>query len=157
MLINTWHCINGLADTAKLAGPRTFTSKNWVGPVKLLFIIMFKISKIRPKSLFGLVKAPKFSQCLLSARNSSALAMELRLSCTKPSVYKGLVIYVSKNPEIALCSNRYIYRYYLIQENMKFKYNEDYMGIWLLCSIISFPVDHLMWNKPSGSPFPNMD
>ena len=53
-------------DTAKLDGPRTFTGKNWVGPVKLLCIIMFRISKIGPKSLFGLVKAPKFSQCLPS-------------------------------------------------------------------------------------------
>ena len=53
-----------MANTAKLTGPRTFTGKNWVGPVKLMCIIMFKINKIRPKSPFGPVKAPKFSRCL---------------------------------------------------------------------------------------------
>ena len=52
-------------NTAKLTGPRTFTGKNWVGPVKLMCIIMFKINKIRPKSTFGPVKAPKFSRCLV--------------------------------------------------------------------------------------------
>ena len=52
------------ADTAKLTGPRTFADKRWVGPVKLLCIIMFNISKIRPKSLLGPVKAQKFSRCL---------------------------------------------------------------------------------------------
>ena len=54
-----------LADTAKLTGPRTFADKRWVGLVKLLCIIMFNISKIRPKSLFGPVKAQKFSRCLI--------------------------------------------------------------------------------------------
>ena len=53
-----------LADTAKLTGPRTFADKRWVGPVKLLCIIMFNISRIRPKSLLGPVKAQKFSRCL---------------------------------------------------------------------------------------------
>ena len=51
-------------DTAKLTGPRTLADKRWVGPVKLLCIIMFDISKIRPKSNLGPVKAQKFSQCL---------------------------------------------------------------------------------------------
>ena len=58
-------------DTAKITGPRTFADKRWVGPVKLLCIIMFNISKIRPKSLFGPVKAQKFSRCL-SACSSHA-------------------------------------------------------------------------------------
>ena len=47
------------ADTTKLTGPRKFADKRWVGPVKLLCIIMFNISKIRPKSLLGQVKAQK--------------------------------------------------------------------------------------------------
>ena len=51
-------------DTAKLTGPRTLADKRWVGLVKLLCIIMFDISKIRPKSILGLVKAQKFSLCL---------------------------------------------------------------------------------------------
>ena len=51
-------------DITKLTGPRTFTDKQWEGPVKLLCIIMFKISKIRPKSLLGVVKAKKCLQCL---------------------------------------------------------------------------------------------
>ena len=55
---------NRHADTAKLTGPRTFADKRWVGPVKLLCIIMFNISKIRSKSPFGPVKAQKFLQCL---------------------------------------------------------------------------------------------
>ena len=55
------------ADTAKLTGPRIFADKRWVGPVKLLCVIMFNINKIRPKSLFGPVKAQKFSRCLISA------------------------------------------------------------------------------------------
>ena len=37
-------------DTMKLSGPRPLADKRWVGPVKLLCIIMFDISKIRPKS-----------------------------------------------------------------------------------------------------------
>ena len=47
---------------------------------------MFNISKIRPKFLFGPVKAQKFSQCLGLAQdcsNSSALAVELLQSCAK--------------------------------------------------------------------------
>ena len=55
-------CI-GLTDTAKLTGPRTFADKKWVGPVKLLCIIMFKI---RLKSLLGPVKAQKYLRCLVS-------------------------------------------------------------------------------------------
>ena len=51
---------NRHADTAKQTGPRTFADKRWVGPVKLLCIIMFNISKIRSKSPFGPVKAQKF-------------------------------------------------------------------------------------------------
>ena len=51
-------------DTAKLTGPWTLADKRWVGPVKLLCIIMFDISKIRPKSILGPVKAQKFSRCL---------------------------------------------------------------------------------------------
>ena len=54
----------GGSDTAKLTGPQTFADKRWVGPVKLLCIIMFNISKIRPKSLLGPVKAQKFLRCL---------------------------------------------------------------------------------------------
>ena len=56
-----------LTDTAKLTGPRTLADKWWVGPVKLLCIIMFDISKIRPKSFPGPVKAQKFSRCLTSS------------------------------------------------------------------------------------------
>ena len=52
------------SDTAKLTGHRTLADKRWVGPVKLLCIIMFDISKIRPKSILGPVKAQKFSRCL---------------------------------------------------------------------------------------------
>ena len=60
-----WDIANSIfPDTAKLTGPRTFADKRWVGPVKLLCIIMFNISKIRPKSVFGPVKAQKFSRCL---------------------------------------------------------------------------------------------
>ena len=55
---------NSHTDTAKLTGPRTFADKRWVGPVKLLCIIMFNISKNRRKSLLGPVKAQKFSRCL---------------------------------------------------------------------------------------------
>ena len=47
-------------DTAKLTGPRTLADKKWVGPVKLLCIIMFDISKIRPKSILSLVEAQNF-------------------------------------------------------------------------------------------------
>ena len=59
-------CVSSVAptDTAKLTGPRTLADKKWVGPVKLLCIIMFDISKIRSKFLFGPVKAQKFSWCL---------------------------------------------------------------------------------------------
>ena len=53
-------------DTAKLIGPRTLADKRWVGPVKLLCIMMSHISKIRPKSILGPVKAQKFSRCLLT-------------------------------------------------------------------------------------------
>ena len=52
-------------DTTKLTSPWTFADKKWVGPVKLLCIIMFNISKIRSKSLLGPVKAQQFSQFLL--------------------------------------------------------------------------------------------
>ena len=52
-------------DTAKLTGPQTLADKRWVEPAKLLCIIMLDISKIRPKSVHGQVKAKKFSQCLL--------------------------------------------------------------------------------------------
>ena len=38
--------------------------QKWVGLVKLLCIIMFKISKIRSKSLLSLVKAQNFWRCL---------------------------------------------------------------------------------------------
>ena len=38
--------------------------KKWVGPVRLLCVIMFNISKIRPKSFLGPVKAKQFSLCL---------------------------------------------------------------------------------------------
>ena len=55
-----------VTDTAKLTGPRTLADKRWVGPVKLLCITMFDISKIRPKSVLGPVKAQKFSRCLMS-------------------------------------------------------------------------------------------
>ena len=54
-LLLTW--IN--SDTGKLTGPRTLADKRWVGPVKLLCITMFDISKIRQKSVLGLVKCPK--------------------------------------------------------------------------------------------------
>ena len=55
------------ADTVKLTGPRTLANKRWVGPVKLLCMIMFSISKIRPKSILGMVKAQKFLRCLVMA------------------------------------------------------------------------------------------
>ena len=51
-------------DSAKLNGAWTVADKRWVEPVKLLCIIMFDISKIRPKSILGLVKAQKVLQCL---------------------------------------------------------------------------------------------
>ena len=66
--LDNWIVLNFemcLADTANLTGPRTLADKRWVGPVKLLCIIMFDISKIRPKSILGPVKAQKFSQCLV--------------------------------------------------------------------------------------------
>ena len=56
-------------DTMKLTGPQTLADKRWVGPVKILCIIMFEISKIRPKSILGLVKAQKFSLCLTMPHN----------------------------------------------------------------------------------------
>ena len=76
------------ADTAKLTSPRTLADKRWVGPVKLLCIIIFYISKIRPKSILRPVKAQKFSQesgtvvlmvtmkimCLSTGRNFLQLA-----------------------------------------------------------------------------------
>ena len=43
---------------------QTFADKRWVGPVKLPCIIMSNISKIRPKSFLGPVKAQKFLRCL---------------------------------------------------------------------------------------------
>ena len=57
-----------VSHTAKLTGPRILADKRWVGPVKLLCITMFDISKIRPKSLLGPVKTKKFSRCLRSNR-----------------------------------------------------------------------------------------
>ena len=54
-----WFWLWGKADTTKLTGPQTLADKRWVGPVKLLCIIMFNISKIRPKSILGPVKAEK--------------------------------------------------------------------------------------------------
>ena len=60
-------CITKKADTAKLNGPRTLADKRWVGPVKFLCVIMFDISKIRPKSVLSPVKAQKFSWCLKKA------------------------------------------------------------------------------------------
>ena len=68
-LTNIGKCIRSnqhaiAADTAKLIGPRTLADKRWVGPVKLLCIIMSDINKIRPKSILSLVKAQKFSRCL---------------------------------------------------------------------------------------------
>ena len=54
-----------LPDALKLTGLRTFADKKWVEPVKFLCIVMFKISKIRPKSLLDLVKAQKFLTCML--------------------------------------------------------------------------------------------
>ena len=58
------HYPNNAANTTKLTGPRTLADKKG-GPVKLLCIIMFDISKIRPKSILGPVKAQKFSRCLM--------------------------------------------------------------------------------------------
>ena len=62
--IKSWDTSTASSDTAKLTGPRTFADKRWVGPVKLMCTIIFNISKIRPKSLFGPVKAQKFLRCL---------------------------------------------------------------------------------------------
>ena len=59
-----WNHFVYMPDTVKLTGPRTFADEKWVGPVKLLCIIMFKISNISSKSLLGLVKAQKFLRCL---------------------------------------------------------------------------------------------
>ena len=61
----TWTNDDYGPDIAKLTGPWTFADQKWVGAVKLLCIIMFKISKIRPKSFFGSVKAQTFLQCLM--------------------------------------------------------------------------------------------
>ena len=47
-------------DTAKITGPRILADKRWVGPVKLLCIVMFDISKIRPKSILGRWKPKSF-------------------------------------------------------------------------------------------------
>ena len=78
-----------VANTAKLTGPRTFTGKNWVGPVKLFCIIMYNINKIRPKSPFGPVKAPKFSRCLLwSPILVSGLVVVLLSSLTASEYWK---------------------------------------------------------------------
>ena len=51
----------------KVTDPRTLIGKRWVGLVELS-ITMFDISRIRPKSILGLVKAQKFSQCLTSGK-----------------------------------------------------------------------------------------
>ena len=51
-------------DTAKLTSPWTLADKRWVGLVQLLCITMFDISKIKPKSVLGPLKAQKFSRCL---------------------------------------------------------------------------------------------
>ena len=60
------------ADSAKLVSPRSWTDekvggpvKNMGGPIKLLYITMFKIGKSCKKLIFGPVKHEKFSQCLL--------------------------------------------------------------------------------------------
>ena len=64
---NCWHRVPPLfTDTAKFTGPRTLADKRGVGPVKLLCIIMFDISKIRPKSILGPVEAQNFARCLCS-------------------------------------------------------------------------------------------
>ena len=60
------------ADTAKLTGPRTLADKKWIGPVKLLYIIIFDNSKMRPKSIFGPAEAQKFSRCLYEAVTAMA-------------------------------------------------------------------------------------
>ena len=59
-----WILTDYWTDSAILTSPRTFVDKRWIGPVKLLCIIMFNVSKIRPKSLLGPVKAQKFSWCV---------------------------------------------------------------------------------------------
>ena len=58
-------------DSAKLVSPRSSTDekvegpvKNMGGPIKLLYITMFKIGKSCKKMNFGLVKHEKFSRCL---------------------------------------------------------------------------------------------
>ena len=58
-------------DSAKLVSPRSSTDekvggpvKNMGGPIKLLYITMFKIGKSCNKLIFGPVKQEKFSRCL---------------------------------------------------------------------------------------------
>ena len=58
-------------DSTKLVSPRSSTDeivggpvKNMGGPIKLLYITMFKIGKSCKKLIDGLVKHEKFSQCL---------------------------------------------------------------------------------------------
>ena len=80
-------------DTAKLTGSRTLADKRWVGPVKLLCVIMFDISKIRPKSILSLVKAQKFSQCLWLSRINMSLSSTRRDSfqLSKPSQCEKMI------------------------------------------------------------------
>ena len=61
-----------MTDSAKLVSPRSLTDekvggpvKNMGGPIKLLYIIMFKIGKSGKKIIFGPVKHEKFSRCLI--------------------------------------------------------------------------------------------
>ena len=58
-------------DSAKLVSPRSSTDekvggpvKNMGGPIKLLYITMFKMGKSCKKLIFGPVKHEKFSRCL---------------------------------------------------------------------------------------------
>ena len=96
------------ADTAKLTGPRTFTDKRWAGPVKFLCIIMFNINKIRPKSLFGPVKAQKFSRCLHSWCFVIIWSFILKVStCWSCWLFSRL--------------NTFLFYYYIIHNNKKHK------------------------------------
>ena len=65
------HCQRRVADSAKLISPRSSTDekvggpvKNMGGPIKLLYITMFKIGKSCRKLIFGSVKHAKFFWCL---------------------------------------------------------------------------------------------
>ena len=52
------------AVTVIITGPQTVGGKTHVGLINLLYIIMFKIWKIKAKFILGLVKAQKFSRWL---------------------------------------------------------------------------------------------